>query len=170
MTFRSWNLAVLVALSTLWLASGTQREKRVVPEGQAVALYDLETHVATHPGDREALRSLAQGYLDVKAPGLAMSVIASAPDAVRRDPHVEHVYARALLEQGRAADALAAERRVLGACNAGACEPWLSAAATRRSEILEELVSLGIEDANAHPEMSAVAYQRATREARLSVR
>jgi hypothetical protein len=32
---------------------------------------------------------------------------------------------------------------------------------------LRELVQLGVEDALAHPEASAIAYQNATREARL---
>ena len=41
--------------------------------------------------------------------------------------------------------------------------------ATRRADILRELVSLGVEDAQAHPEMSLVAYQNATREARIAV-
>jgi hypothetical protein len=39
----------------------------------------------------------------------------------------------------------------------------------RRTDILHELVALGVEDAQAHPEMSLVAYQNATREARVMV-
>jgi hypothetical protein len=39
----------------------------------------------------------------------------------------------------------------------------------RRADILRELVSLGVEDAEAHPEASLVAYQNATREARVAV-
>ena len=109
--------------------------------------------------------------------------------AVRSEPAVTHLYARALLDQGRAVDALAAEGRVLDACAAASerederghlgaegetgkltCDAWLVASATRRADILAQLVELGIEDANAHPEVTAVAYHKATREARLAIR
>ena len=46
----------------------------------------------------------------------------------------------------------------------------LRASATRRAEILEQLVQLGVEDANAHPEASSLAYQNATRQVSFSVR
>src|SRR5207237_371665 len=80
---------------------------------------------------------------------------------------VEHVYARALLDEGRAADALSVEREVLKTCTTlDVCDAWLVASARRRADILEELVARGVEDARAEPEASAVAYYNATREAR----
>jgi hypothetical protein len=83
---------------------------------------------------------------------------------------VEHVYARALLDQGRANEALTAERAVLSQCEDGtSCDAWLIASATRRSDSLQQLVQLGIEDAQAHPEASRIAYHNATREARLAL-
>jgi hypothetical protein len=39
----------------------------------------------------------------------------------------------------------------------------------RRADILRQLVSLGVEDAEAHPEEALLAYQNATREARVMV-
>jgi hypothetical protein len=176
MGVRAWNVAVLVAVGGLWLASGTQREKPVVTQ-PTPAMRALETEVASHPTDAPATRQLALAYLDASSPGLALSVIARSPASVRRDPSVDHVYARALLDQGRAVDALAAERRVLDRCAASVssdaevpgCDAWLVASATRRAEILQQLVQLGIEDAQAHPEASAVAYHNATREARLAI-
>ena len=71
--------------------------------------------------------------------------------------------------------ALAAERRVLARCAdpdvaVPTCSSTLIASATRRAEILEQLVQLGIEDANAHPEASSLAYHNATRQVSLSVR
>jgi hypothetical protein len=175
MGLRAVSGVVLAAVASIWLASGTQREKPILNEEQAARVGALEANLASHPTDPSAVRGLAQAYLEARAPGLALSVIETSPTAVRRDASVEHLYARALLDQGRAADALAAEQRVIDACAPGmdgtsACDTWLLAAATRRADILRQLVELGVEDANAHPEASAVAYHNATREARLAVR
>jgi hypothetical protein len=180
MAMSGWSVVVLGAASALLLASGIQREHPVLSFVDSAALETLEAQVAAHPENVLALRDLSQSYLDARAPGLAMSLIQHAPAAVRADPRVDHAYARALLDQGRAVDALAVERRVLSACAVASAQPpapgsdskecasWLVASATRRADILEELVQLGVEDAQAHPEASAIAYQNATRDARLS--
>ena len=108
------------------------------------------------------------------ASGLAVSLIEESPAAVRSDARVEHVYARALVDQGRNQDALAAEQRVLTACAPtsfvpGGCDAWLVASATRRANILSALVDMGVEDARSEPERSALAYAAATREARVRI-
>jgi hypothetical protein len=176
MGLKGWNVAILVAIGAIWFAGSTQREKRVVGDTthtDRVAL--LEEQAAASPADAARVRELAQAYLDARAPGMALASIERAPDAVRREPSVEHLYARALLDQGRSADALAAERHVLAYCAAPsvevpACSPYLIASATRRAEILEQLVTLGVEDANAHPEASSLAYHNATRQVSFSSR
>jgi len=94
---------------------------------------------------------------------------------VRDDVRVEHVYARALVDEGRNEEALRVEKRVLTACRpmafgqegAPGCDATLLASAMRRTDILGELVASGVEDAQAQPEASLVAYQNATREARV---
>lgn len=178
MGVRAWNVALLLAMGGLWLASGTQREKPVIEgDSQRAAVRTLEAEVAAHPEDAGRRKALAQSYLDARAPGLALRAIESAPVEVRAAPAVEHVYARALLEQGRATDALAAERRVLTQCDPStlgapgvtSCDALLLASASRRVDILERLVALGVDDAQAHPEVSFVAYHNATREARLAL-
>jgi hypothetical protein len=81
------------------------------------------------------------------------------------------------VDEGRNDEALAVERAVVAQCRpladgataAVGCDPVLLASAMRRTDILRELVSLGVEDAQAHPETSLVAYQNATREARVMV-
>ncbi len=177
---RAWNVGVLVAIASLWLASGTQREKPVLDsEAHAAAsVRGLEVQVSMNPADAVRRRELAQAYLDAKAPGLAIRVVESAPASARENPALEHVYARALIDQGRSTDALAAEHRVLATCEREAsaeaqggrrCDTWLILSATRRSEILRQLVDLGVDDAQAHPEASAIAYHNATREAKLAV-
>jgi hypothetical protein len=183
MGLRAWNVGVLVAIASLWLASGTQREKPVLGLGlgdeahaQAAGVRGLEVQVSMNPADAVRRRELAQAYLDAKAPGLAIRVVESAPASARANPTLEHVYARALIDQGRSTDALAAETRVLASCeglsdgrDGRGCDTWLVASATRRSEILRQLVELGVDDAQAHPEASAIAYHNATREAKLAV-
>jgi hypothetical protein len=176
MAGRLLNGLVLVAAAGVWMASGTEREHAVLsPVGDAAqpgVVVGLEARVATSPDDDAELRSLAQAYLDAHAPGLALSVIERAPAGVRTRAKVEHLYARALLEEGHAQDALAVEQQVLRTCTMadGICDTWLIASARRRADILTELVSLGVEDARAEPEATVVAYQNATREARLAVR
>ena len=177
MAGRLLNGLVLMAAGAVWLASGTEREQAVLSAGAAdgasrSAMVGLEADVAASPDDDAKLRTLTQAYLDAHAPGLALAVIERAPDGVRIRAKVQHLYARALLEEGHAQDALAVEKNVLRTCTTidGVCDAWLIASARRRADILEELVELGVEDARAEPEASAVAYHNATREARLAVR
>jgi hypothetical protein len=170
MGLKGWNIAVLAAIGALWFCGMTQREKPVFGDlpgrGRVGA---LETRAASNPADAAALRELAQAYLDMQQPGLAVGAIERAAPATRDEPTVVHLYARALLDQGRSVDALAAEKRVLAACADGSCSTWLVASATRRADIVQELVQLGVEDANAHPEASSLAYHNATRQVSLAV-
>jgi hypothetical protein len=171
MGLKGWNVAVLVAIGLLWVCGSTQREKPVVGDLHSNRLLSAEQAAAHSPNEPETLVALAQAYLDAHQPGMAVGTIERAPAPLRQEPTVEHLYARALVEQGRSADALAAERRVLDLCaEGGGCSTWLLASATRRTEILEELGKLGVEDANAYPEASSLAYHNATRRVSLSVR
>ncbi|MGH7280545.1 MAG: hypothetical protein ACRELY_03405 [Polyangiaceae bacterium] len=186
---RAYSAGILTAAGILWLASGVEREHTVLglglePAQQTEAVRQLEATVADHPDDARARRDLAQAYLDARSPGLALRAVESSPASVRHAPIVDHVYARALLDEGRTQDALAAEKLVLAACSdedareparydatqAHDCNTWLLVSATRRSDIMTQLVALGVEDAPAHPEASAVAYMNATRDARLAIK
>lgn len=178
MGLRTYGVAVLAAAGVLWAMSGTQREKPVLAATAAPGAVEvLETNAASDPADVEATRALAQAYLDARQPGLALVLVEGARPEVRDDVRVQHVYARALVDEGRNGDALAAEQRVVAACRpvadgasgARGCDAFLFASAVRRAEILHELVALGVQDAQAHPEMTYVAYQNATREARVMV-
>ncbi len=170
MGLKGWNVAILLGIGVIWFAGSTQREKRVVGDAHTDRVALLEEQAAASPADPARVRDLGQAYLDAHAPGMALASIERASREVRSEPTVEHLYARALLEQGRSADALAAERRVLASCAdpAVTCTATLITSATRRSDILEQLVSLGVEDANAHPEASSLAYHNATRQVRFS--
>lgn len=178
MGMKAFNFVVLGAVAALWVASSTQREKPVISEAHADSVRTLEQSVSDNPDDAEAVSKLAQGYLDAHSPGLAINTIVNAPDQVRAQPPVMHLYARAMLEEGRSQDALQMEKRVLQRCaqiqplapNVQPCSSYLIASATRRVDILTELQKLGVEDAQAHPEQSEIAYHNATREVGLAVR
>jgi hypothetical protein len=177
MGLRAYGVTVLVAAGGLWAMSGTQREKPVLAATAPEPIRALEVAAAARPRDVDATRALAQAYLDARQPGLAIVLVEGAAPTVHDDVRVRHVYARALVDSGRNEDALAIERGVVAACKplaeGGAaragCDPVILASAMRRTDILSELVSLGVNDAQAHPEMSLVAYQNATREARVIV-
>jgi hypothetical protein len=157
--------------------SGPIRERAVLVAGEPGPLRALEVSVASRADDPRATRSLAQAYVDSRQPGLAVALVEQAPRAVRNEARVQHVYARALIDEGRSEDALAAEARVLAACRSLAeaagpsdgCDGLLLASATRRWDILSELVALGVHDPQAQPEETLLAYQNATREARVMV-
>jgi hypothetical protein len=139
-------------------------------------LRSLEANVAAHPEDPEPARTLAQAYVDARQPGLAVVLVGSAPARVRDNVRVQHVYARALIAEGRNSEAFRAERHVIEACGVlteghlapPGCDAALLVSAVRRADILRELVSLGVEDAEAQPEAAVFAYQNATREARIA--
>jgi len=171
---RTYGTAVLSAVAALLFLSGPQREKPLLAAPGAVGA--LEASLARRPDDVEASRALTRAYVDAYQPGLAVALVQAAPAPVRGDVRVRHAYARALMDQGRGEDALAAESGVVAACGpllegrpVEGCDSLLLASAMRRTDILRALVALGVEDAQAHPEATLLAYQNATREARVMV-
>jgi hypothetical protein len=176
MGLRTYGGAALSGVAALLLLSGPQQERALLSTLAPEPVRLLEATAAERPGDVEATRALAQAYVDALQPGLAVALVAAATGPVRGDVRVRHVYARALIDQGRSEDALTAEGGVLAACRplfdgraTEGCDPFLVASALRRSEFLRALVSLGVEDAQAHPEATLIAYQNATRDARVMV-
>lgn len=177
MGVRTYGAALLSAVVGVWVIAGPQRERPLWAEVSSDAVRSLESTVARSAHNHEAVRALTQAYLDARQPGLAVVLVERSPGEVRGDVRVRHAYARALLDEGRSEEALAVEGTVLSACRPLAeggrapegCGPVILASATRRVGILRELVSRGVEDAQAHPEETLVAYQNATREARVMV-
>jgi hypothetical protein len=177
MQLHAFAAAVLAAAGTLWVMSDMEKEQPVLGERSAEVVRATESSVATHPNDPSETASLARQYVDVRQPGLAIALIEGAPTAVREDVRVAHAYARALVDEGHNSEALKVQGRVIATCRTIAdgrkapvgCDPVLLASAMRRADILRELISLGIEDSRAHPEETLVAYQNATREARVAL-
>jgi hypothetical protein len=177
----AYGIGVMIGVATLWVLSGAQHEGLVL-SGRADSIRTLEAAVAANPASAEVTRRLAQAYLDARQPGLARVLLEAAPGEIRADLRIQHVLARALLDQGRSDLALDVEAGVVAACRpvdgigpswarasvdglASSCDPVLFASAVRRTGVLREMVALGVTDALAHPEASLVAYENATREA-----
>jgi hypothetical protein len=176
MGLRRYGAAALAGAAAFLLMSGPQREKPLLPTPAADAVRGLETSAVSQPDDAEATRALAQAYLDARQPGLAVALLGTAQASVQGDVRVRHVYSRALMDEGRSEQALAVEAGVVTACrplvdgrSVRGCDGLLLVSAMRRADILRQLVSLGVEDAEAHPEEALLAYQNATREARVMV-
>ena len=176
MRVQACAFGLLAATGILWAMGGTQHERPVLAAGAADTVRGLEANAEMHPADPQATERLAQAYLDARQPGLAIVLFESAASDVQETPRVRHAYARALVDAGRSDEALAAEQHVVERCApvvngvaVAGCDSVLLASAMRRADILRELVSLGVQDAQAHPEESLVAYQNATREARVMV-
>jgi hypothetical protein len=177
MGVRTFAAAVLFVSVAAWASGSPQREKPLWPASSSGVVRDLEAAVAAHAGDAAAVDALAHAYVDAFQPGLAVRLVERSSAQVRDDVRVRHTFAWALLHEGRSQEALAVEGSVVAACRPLAdgqgaqpgCDPLLLATASRRVDILRELVSLGVQDAQAHPEETLVAYQNATREARVTV-
>jgi hypothetical protein len=168
-----YGIAVMIGVATLWVLSGAQHAGLVL-SGRADSIRTLEAAVAAHPDNVEGTRTLAQAYLDARQPGLARVLLDAAPGGIQSNLRIQHVLARTLLDEGRSDLALDVEAGVVAACRPGdgdglasSCDPVLFASAVRRAGVLREMVAMGVTDALAHPEASLVAYENATREARV---
>ncbi len=161
----------IVLAGIAWLLAigpGTQ-SKILLPADKAQAaegnadIGALESAAALSPSTDSVL-ALASAYVDRGQSGLASAVIEKAPRAIKLDPRVADVHARALFHRGRARQALAAVEDALDACEAetAACRSWQVAKARRQAAFLGELVSAGIEDPMTDPAAVRAAYERST--------
>jgi len=177
---RTWAIvAGLVAAVALLAASGVQRERALVSGPFAETVREREARAAARPGDPDADRALAQAYLDVGQPGLAVALLRDAAlgSGGQGSVRTRHLYGRALIEDGKGLEALSVEQGVVGACAPlvegerapVGCDATLLASALRRVDILRELAALGVSDVVAHPEASLIAYRNATREVRVAM-
>jgi hypothetical protein len=169
----AYGVTVMIGVGALWGLSGTQRAGSVLPV-KTDSIRSLEADLAAQPDNPSMTRTLAQAYLDARQPGLARVLLESAPGRARADVRTRHILARTLLDQGRTDLALDVEVGVVADCQpsvsdgfAPGCDPVLFASAVRRASIMREMIALGVTDVLAHPEASLVAYENATREARV---
>jgi hypothetical protein len=158
---RRLSIATLAALAFLLMSGGVEHERALIPPSEA-ALKSLETRAADLTS-AQAVFELARGYLSMGHPGMAISAIEGATPPVREVPAVRDVYARALVAQGRAGDALKIDRAHIRYCHSYSCESWLVTSAVRRATLMEALVARGVQDEQADPEDGWVVYRQSGR-------
>jgi hypothetical protein len=156
--------AVLMGVLGLCMLAGAHREAPLVGyQKLGDDVSGLEATVASRADDADALAELADRYIERDAPGLALAAIERAPSTVRATPRVSHLWAVALMHEGRATDGLAREREAIAACGERKCAPWLLASAMRHEQFLSALVQRGVEDYRRDPDAAEAAYRRLSR-------
>ena len=148
-------------------ATGRRGVSKVSGAQRGGDLALLERQSAMNPGDASAAVQLMRHYVEQGEAGMALSVADRTPSAADR-PAGRDLVARALFSSGRASDALTMTRRVIQECEHSPCDATLLARATRREELLTELVDVGVEDADKAPELVQMTYRRTTRTIRVA--
>ena len=154
------SAVMLTGAFGLWMSAGVHRDAPLVEHrGMTSEVAAMENAVALNPNDPEKLSSLCSAYLEREAPGFALAAIHRAPETVRQQPPIHHLWARALLHEGQASDALAKQRYVLAECERTRCSAWLVASATRHEAFLSAMVARGVEDYRRNPDETVEAYR-----------
>lgn len=178
------NAALLAVLGLAW-GSLTARTPLAPLDPSAThpgvhELARLEDQVARDPDDPLRVRRLAEAYLDMHRPGLAVAVLRAADPELLRRPRIAHRLAEAYERSGRVQDALATADLALRRCARAlgtspsatpvpehGCDARAHAVLTVHRNALVHLVAWGV-DWPAQDPRTADAYARATRRARLA--
>jgi len=147
-------------------------------------LAALEDAAAQHPDDAVFARELAEFYLELHRPGLAVAALSAVDESVREHPMVAHRLAQAYEASGRLGDAestaqlaLARCARSLGTSDApsGPLSPRHTCRA-RDHALLEmhvaalgQMVAWGVEDPRTDPR-ARLAHDLSERRARIAQR
>lgn len=155
--------AALVGLGALAGAKGSAFA--LVGPG-AKDLHHLEDAAARDPNP-DNLNALANGYLDAKQPGMAVSLLERNREV--QTPEVSLTRARAYYANGHATQALETANDLVATCSSAAiaCPPWVSATALADQAYFSELVTAGVEDAASQPGAAQAAFTRSRHEIHL---
>lgn len=112
------NVGILMALGLVWASlTWTEESAALDPRAESTAeLAHLEDYFATHPADADVAQSLADAYLQLDRPELAIAVLNRADGVVLERPSVAHRLARAYENAGRVDDALATTDLAIARC------------------------------------------------------
>ncbi|MFO0613208.1 MAG: hypothetical protein U0414_11490 [Polyangiaceae bacterium] len=157
--------AALVGVAAL---AGAKGDAIPLLDSGANALRDLdrlERAAAVDPTPTH-LASLATTYLDVKQPGLAVSLLETHREV--QSPELTLLRGRAYYSNGHSTKALEYADDLTSTCTSSiACPPWVGAMGQADRAYFSELVQAGIEDAAEDPEGAQAAYRRSRHEIHL---
>ena len=177
------NVGILVALAFIW-ASLTLAEPGAALDQTAEttrSLASLEDRFAHDRADTALAQDLADAYLDLNRPALAVATLSRADAAVLADPGVAHRLSSAYERTARVEDALATAEVALARCGRSlgsedassvtaiperACSERLYAALEMHRDALARMHAWGVTDPTTDPRTSR-AYGLAVRAARI---
>ena len=179
-----WNAVFLVSFGVVWAAMTTAKPVSSLDPADAETrmLAALEDQYAHDPGNAVLARSLAETYLDLGRPGLAIAALRAGDPANLENPMVAHRLAQAYEASGRVLDAyatadlaLARCARALGTADAPsgtpvprfACDARQHMALSTHQEALGHMLEWGIADP-VRDDRTEVAYDLALRRASIA--
>ncbi|MBN8614794.1 MAG: hypothetical protein J0L92_29615 [Deltaproteobacteria bacterium] len=112
------NLGILCLLGAVWASLTITEESAALDPAldSTRELSALEDRFATHRDDAALAEELADAYLRLDRPELAVSALMSADEDVLADPAVAHRLARGYERTGRVEDALSTAQLALARC------------------------------------------------------
>ncbi|MBX3251621.1 MAG: tetratricopeptide repeat protein [Myxococcales bacterium] len=178
------NAVVGVFLLLAWSSlTGVQPVSSLPPASErAQALAELEDAFAHDPTNVELARGLAETYLELRRPGLAIAVLRAGDPSLIEHPVIAHRLARAYEASGRVLDAFATADLALARCarylGTGdapsntplprfACDARQHAALSVHHRALERMVRWGVAVPGSDPR-TELAYDLAMRRARVA--
>ncbi len=178
---RSLNLLFLFGLFGLWVLSGSEVEGpgAAGTPSEMRQLAEMEETAAASPTDIQTAVSLADRYLALGEPDLAIAIVRRA--GAEGEPAAAHRLSIAYERLGRLTDALATERTALYRCWARRV-PGLQDPATRglcgddtygridlHLRAVEAMHDMGVVDPGVQPERARRAYDIAYRVVRVAL-
>ncbi|HJL16870.1 MAG TPA: hypothetical protein RMH99_14495 [Sandaracinaceae bacterium LLY-WYZ-13_1] len=177
------NLVLLGALAVIWGAATLAEPAAALdPTDRSTdELAALEDAYAADRGDAELARELADHYLALQRPQLAVVALSASTPEVREDPAILHRLAQAYEETSRIDDALGTARLALARCAralgtdgassltpvpAHGCSERTYAALDMHAKALGHMSRWGVTDVH-HDPRARRAYVMAVRSARI---
>ncbi|MCB9601841.1 MAG: hypothetical protein H6720_16065 [Sandaracinus sp.] len=179
------NLVVLAVLGFTWAhLCATEPVASFEPRSQASReLAELEDAFAHRPNDPVLARQLAETYLELRRPGLAIAALRAGDPALLEHPLVAHRLAQAYEASGRVLDALSTADLALQRCARGLgtsdapsntplprhlCDQHEHAMLSMHHRALSLMVEWGVAVPGRDPR-TEVAYDLALRRARVAM-
>jgi hypothetical protein len=177
------NLVLMAALGLAWAGLTAAEPVAALDPGadETRHLAILEDAFAQDRSDPVLARELAERYLEIEQPGLAVATIRAADPALLEDPLLAHRLAQAYEKSGRVLDAMATADLALARCarSLGAagvsgtpvprynCSERHYAVLDMHRTALVHMVQWGVAEPD-HDARARVAYDLALRRARVA--